>query len=160
MHNVVADYLSLARVSNVRCEPVDVGALIEDIARERHAQAATRRITLHLEGMQTLGQLPLHLYLPPGGAEPGREWARCHARQRSSRPKPTIIRLSPEQTPLACVRSRPTVISTSGILYGKTQRAREAQAELSMAIDLYRDMEMMFWLPQAEVVLAEVNGHP
>ena len=62
MHNVVADYLSLARVPSVRREPVDVGALIEDIAQEQHAKAATRRVTLHLEGTQTLGQLPLHLF--------------------------------------------------------------------------------------------------
>jgi hypothetical protein len=29
---------------------------------------------------------------------------------------------------------------------------------LSTAITLYRDMEMTFWLPQAEAVLAEVGG--
>ena len=62
MHNVVADYLSLARVPSVRLEPVDVRALIEDIAQEQHAKAATGRVTLYLEGMQTLGELPLHLF--------------------------------------------------------------------------------------------------
>jgi hypothetical protein len=45
-----------------------------------------------------------------------------------------------------------------GLLYSKTKRTIEAQAELSKAIELYRDMEMRFWLPQAEAVLAEVNG--
>jgi tetratricopeptide (TPR) repeat protein len=43
-----------------------------------------------------------------------------------------------------------------GILYGKTKRAVEAHAELSTALEMYRDMEMTFWLPQAEAALAEV----
>jgi tetratricopeptide (TPR) repeat protein len=43
-----------------------------------------------------------------------------------------------------------------GILYGKTKRAIEAQAELSTAIELYRAMEMTFWLPQAEAALTQV----
>ena len=62
MHSVVADYLSLARVPSVRREPIDVGIMVEDIAEEQQAQAATRHVTLHLEGTQTLGQLPLHLF--------------------------------------------------------------------------------------------------
>jgi tetratricopeptide (TPR) repeat protein len=45
-----------------------------------------------------------------------------------------------------------------GRLYGKTQRAEEARAELSTAIEMYRDMQMTFWLPQAEAALAEVDG--
>jgi tetratricopeptide (TPR) repeat protein len=38
---------------------------------------------------------------------------------------------------------------------GMGQR-EQARAELSTAIDLYRSMEMTFWLPQAESALAEV----
>ena len=34
----------------------------------------------------------------------------------------------------------------------------EAHAELYAAIDLYRAMEMTFWLPQAEAALAQVEG--
>lgn len=45
-----------------------------------------------------------------------------------------------------------------GTLYGKTERAGVAQAELSTATEMYRDMEMTFWLSQAEAVLAEVDG--
>jgi class 3 adenylate cyclase/tetratricopeptide (TPR) repeat protein len=45
-----------------------------------------------------------------------------------------------------------------GRLYSKTQRAGEARAELSTAIEMYRDMQMTFWLPQAEAALAEVDG--
>jgi class 3 adenylate cyclase/tetratricopeptide (TPR) repeat protein len=47
-----------------------------------------------------------------------------------------------------------------GTLYGKTERVREACAELATAIDMYRDMEMTFWLPQAEATLAQVEGKP
>ena len=43
-------------------------------------------------------------------------------------------------------------------LYAKLGRHTEARAELSAAVELYRAMEMTFWLPQAEAALAEVNG--
>jgi tetratricopeptide (TPR) repeat protein len=45
-----------------------------------------------------------------------------------------------------------------GSLYAKTGRPEPARAELSAAIILYRAMEMTFWLPQAEAVLAQVEG--
>jgi class 3 adenylate cyclase/tetratricopeptide (TPR) repeat protein len=45
-----------------------------------------------------------------------------------------------------------------GRLYGQTGRAEPARAALTAAIDLYHAMEMTFWLPQAEVALAEVKG--
>jgi tetratricopeptide (TPR) repeat protein len=45
-----------------------------------------------------------------------------------------------------------------GTLYAKTGQREQAQAELSVAIDLYRAMDMTFWLPQAEAVLAQVEG--
>ena len=45
-----------------------------------------------------------------------------------------------------------------GMLYAKIGRRAEARAELSPAIELYRAMEMTFWLPQAEAALAEVEG--
>jgi tetratricopeptide (TPR) repeat protein len=46
-----------------------------------------------------------------------------------------------------------------GNLYLKNGRRDEARAELSAAIELYRAMEMTFWLPKAERALAEVEGH-
>jgi tetratricopeptide (TPR) repeat protein len=46
-----------------------------------------------------------------------------------------------------------------GTLYGQTGRAAQARAALSAALELYRAMEMTFWLPQAETALAEVEGH-
>jgi tetratricopeptide (TPR) repeat protein len=52
-----------------------------------------------------------------------------------------------------------------GSLYSTMGRQEQARAELHTAIHLYRTMEMTFWLPQAEAVLAQVracdraNGH-
>jgi tetratricopeptide (TPR) repeat protein len=45
-----------------------------------------------------------------------------------------------------------------GRLYRQTGRAPQARAALSAAIELFRAMEMTFWLPQAEIALAEVGG--
>jgi tetratricopeptide (TPR) repeat protein len=45
-----------------------------------------------------------------------------------------------------------------GTLYAKTERLEHARSELSIAIALYRAMEMTFWLPQAEAKLAQVEG--
>jgi tetratricopeptide (TPR) repeat protein len=45
-----------------------------------------------------------------------------------------------------------------GKLYADIGRRAEAHAELSTAIDLYRAMEMTFWLPQAEVALAQLGA--
>jgi tetratricopeptide (TPR) repeat protein len=44
-----------------------------------------------------------------------------------------------------------------GTLYTQTSQRQQAQAELSAAIDLYRAMDMNFWLPPAEAVLAQVE---
>jgi tetratricopeptide (TPR) repeat protein len=45
-----------------------------------------------------------------------------------------------------------------GTLYATTGQREQAHAELSSAIDLYRAMDMTFWLPQAEAALAQVEG--
>jgi tetratricopeptide (TPR) repeat protein len=45
-----------------------------------------------------------------------------------------------------------------GTLYAKMDQRAPARAKLSAAIDLYRAMEMTFWLPQAEALLAEMEG--
>ena len=44
-----------------------------------------------------------------------------------------------------------------GTLYLKTGWVEQARAELSAAVELYRAMEMTFWLPQAEAALAQVE---
>jgi tetratricopeptide (TPR) repeat protein len=45
-----------------------------------------------------------------------------------------------------------------GTLYTTTGPREQARAELSAAIDLYRAMDMTFWLPEAEAALAQVDG--
>ena len=45
-----------------------------------------------------------------------------------------------------------------GRLYVKTNQREQARAALTTAIDLYRAMDMTFWLPQAEAALAQVEG--
>ena len=44
-----------------------------------------------------------------------------------------------------------------GTLYATTGQRQQARATLNTAIDLYRAMDMTFWLPQAEAVLAQVG---
>jgi len=44
-----------------------------------------------------------------------------------------------------------------GLLSAKTGRAEHARSELATAIEIYQSMEMLFWLPQAEATLAEVQ---
>jgi tetratricopeptide (TPR) repeat protein len=45
-----------------------------------------------------------------------------------------------------------------GTLSVKTGQREQARSELSAAIDLYRAMDMTFWLPQAEAALAQAEG--
>jgi tetratricopeptide (TPR) repeat protein len=45
-----------------------------------------------------------------------------------------------------------------GTLYTKTGQREQARAALTAAIDQYHAMDMTFWLPQAEVALAQVSG--
>jgi tetratricopeptide (TPR) repeat protein len=45
-----------------------------------------------------------------------------------------------------------------GTLYATIGRPEQARTELSAAIDLYRAMDMTFWLPQAKAMLAQVEG--
>ena len=44
-----------------------------------------------------------------------------------------------------------------GTLYSVTGQRGQARAELSTAIEMYRTMEMTFWLPQAEATLAQMT---
>jgi class 3 adenylate cyclase/tetratricopeptide (TPR) repeat protein len=45
-----------------------------------------------------------------------------------------------------------------GTLYTTTGQQEQARTELATAIEMYRAMEMTFWLPQAEAALAQVEG--
>ena len=45
-----------------------------------------------------------------------------------------------------------------GTLYTTLGHAEQARAELSTTIDLYRAMDMTFWLPQAKAALAQLEA--
>jgi tetratricopeptide (TPR) repeat protein len=45
-----------------------------------------------------------------------------------------------------------------GTLYAATGQREQVRTELSTAIDMYRAMDMAFWLPQAEAALVQVEG--
>ena len=47
-----------------------------------------------------------------------------------------------------------------GTLYSQTGQTEQARAALSTAIEMYREMEMTFWLPETETALADVEGKP
>jgi tetratricopeptide (TPR) repeat protein len=45
-----------------------------------------------------------------------------------------------------------------GTLYASIGQQEQARAELSLAMEMYRGMEMTFWLPETEAALAQVEG--
>jgi Flp pilus assembly protein TadD len=45
-----------------------------------------------------------------------------------------------------------------GALYVKMSQEEQARTALSTAIELYRAMEMTFWLPETEAMLAQVDA--
>jgi tetratricopeptide (TPR) repeat protein len=45
-----------------------------------------------------------------------------------------------------------------GSLYAKIGRSEQAYVELATAIELYRDMDMTFWVPEVEAALTQVEG--
>jgi Flp pilus assembly protein TadD len=45
-----------------------------------------------------------------------------------------------------------------GTLYARPGQRQQARAALATAIEMYRAMEMTFWLPETEVALAQVEG--
>ena len=45
-----------------------------------------------------------------------------------------------------------------GTLYTQMGRVEQARAALAMAIEMYRAMDMTFWLPETEGALAQVSG--
>src|SRR5215510_1641466 len=60
MHDLVQDYLSLARLAELRREPVELGTIVETYAQEMHKRCADCGIILRLDGLSSLGQVKLH----------------------------------------------------------------------------------------------------
>ena len=60
LHDLVQDYLSLARVATIERTPQDLGATVETWAHEWQPLAAAQGVTLPLECLTTLGQAVFH----------------------------------------------------------------------------------------------------
>jgi signal transduction histidine kinase len=60
LHDLVQDYLSLARVATIERTPQDLGAAIETWAHEWQPLAEAQGVTLQLEGLTDLGQAVFH----------------------------------------------------------------------------------------------------
>ena len=60
VQDLMQDYLSLARLASIQREPTEMGALVNDVAREMEPEARQHGVILHREGLVSLGQLALH----------------------------------------------------------------------------------------------------
>jgi two-component system sensor histidine kinase HydH len=60
LHDLVQDYLSLARMATIERTSQDLGAAVETWAHEWQQLAAAQGVTLQLEGLRTLGQAVFH----------------------------------------------------------------------------------------------------
>ena len=78
--------------------------------------------------------------------------------RRPTRPQPTTTRPSPWPRSSGMRPLQAHCHRGLGTLYAKIGQREQARAELSTAIELYRAMDMTFWLPQAEAALAQVEG--
>jgi class 3 adenylate cyclase/tetratricopeptide (TPR) repeat protein len=152
---------------------------------EQAVERATsmRLIALVSSGLASLSEA-YRLASRPDDATPLAQRALEHARQRKERGKQAwVLRLIGE---IAAQRDPPEVERAGhhyrqalalaeelgmrpliahcrlglGNLYAQMGRREQARGELSAAIELYRAMEMTFWLPQAEVALARVVRYP
>jgi class 3 adenylate cyclase/tetratricopeptide (TPR) repeat protein len=149
-------------------------------------QALEQTIATEMGGYQTLCTLPLgEAYLLAGRLEEARtlaEGALAHARAHQERGHEAYtLRLLGEtakqrdphelESAKAYYEQSLTLAEELGMrplqahchcslgtLYATIGCPEQARAELSTAIDLYKAMDMTFWLPQAEATLAEVEG--
>jgi two-component system sensor histidine kinase HydH len=60
LDDLVQDYLSLARLSDLSREPADLGDLVKAFGLEMHEQLESRSIALHLKDLDHLGEISLH----------------------------------------------------------------------------------------------------
>jgi signal transduction histidine kinase len=60
LDDLVEDYLSLARVAYLQRTPHDLGAAVQAWAPELQRIATARGVTVHLAGLETLGQVAFH----------------------------------------------------------------------------------------------------
>jgi signal transduction histidine kinase len=60
LSDLVQDYLSLARLSALQREAVALGEVIEEFAAEMQEMVQSRSIVLHLQNLESLGEVLLH----------------------------------------------------------------------------------------------------
>jgi two-component system sporulation sensor kinase A len=61
IHDLVQDYLSLARVSTLQREPVDLGAVLQELAQAIQEQVTCQDIAVDAKGLAALGRVSLHI---------------------------------------------------------------------------------------------------
>jgi PAS domain S-box-containing protein len=60
IEELVQDYLSLVRVTHIERTPQDLGTAVQAWAAEMRGFAAACGVTMHLEGLETLGRVTFH----------------------------------------------------------------------------------------------------
>jgi PAS domain S-box-containing protein len=60
IEDLVQDYLSLVRVAHIERTPQNLGAAVQAWAAEMQGLAVACGVTMHLEGLETLGQVTFH----------------------------------------------------------------------------------------------------
>jgi hypothetical protein len=91
--------------------------------------------------------LRLHAEIAAGAEPPDAEQAEAYYRQALA----LAVELGMRPLVAHCHRGL-------GTLYRQVDRDEHAKAELNTAAELYRAMEMPFWLEKAEAVLAQVGA--
>jgi tetratricopeptide (TPR) repeat protein len=106
-----------------------------DLARQ-HNERANEALALH-----QLGVVQAHANPP--------DIAQAEASYRQALALTEVLGMRPLQA--HCHRGL-------GMLYAMTGQREQARAKLSTAIEMYRAMDMTFWLPQTTAALAQVEG--
>jgi len=60
LHDMMQDYLTLARLADLRTQPEELGPLVEGLSMEMDELCTARGIIPHLEGLEGLGAVAIH----------------------------------------------------------------------------------------------------
>jgi len=60
LHDMMQDYLTLARLADLQKQPEELGSLVEGLSMEMYEPCAAHGITLRLEGLEGLGSVVIH----------------------------------------------------------------------------------------------------
>jgi tetratricopeptide (TPR) repeat protein len=114
-------------------------------ARQRAAQALNLARQYQQRGTQAWALWLLGESMAPQISYEGKPAADCYLQARA-----TAVELGMRPLVAHCHRSL-------GTLYTKSYQKKQARAELVAATALYKAMDMTFWLPETEVLLAQVE---